>query len=437
MATQARAIAGMIATDGVESAYAWRRLLVSLLLSGIGGVGLWSAIVVLPSVQLEFGVDRGQASLPYTATMLGFAVGGIFMGRFADRRGIIVPILVGALMLSLGYVASAYVTSLWQFAAVQGLLIGMLGSSATFGPLVADVSHWFTRNRGIAVGICASGNYLAGTIWPPVLQHFIDAIGWRQTNIWIGVFCAATMLPLSLALRRKTPVSYDATAQRTAPVPASASPIAPKILLTLLVVAGFACCTAMSMPQVHIVAYCGDLGYGVARGAEMLSLMLGLGMVSRLASGWVSDHIGGVRTLVLGSALQMLTLFFYLPFDGLTSLYLVSALFGLSQGGIVPSYAMIIREYFPPQEAGARFGTILMSTIVGMAAGGWMSGEIFDLTGSYRAAFLNGVAWNALNLAIALWLLRQPRGRSGESATSDRTTSNAETAHKSARMARR
>jgi MFS family permease len=401
----------MATTDGVESAYAWRRLLASLLLSAIGGVGLWSAIVVLPAVQIEFGVDRGQASLPYTATMMGFAFGGIFMGRLADRRGIVFPVMGGALMLSLGYLASAYVTSLWQFAAVQGLLIGMLGSSATFGPLVADVSHWFTRNRGIAVGICASGSYLAGTVWPPVLQHFIDALGWRQTNIWIGIFCAATMLPLSLALRRRTPMSHDTPAQRAVASPASVPPIAPNTLVTLLVIAGFACCVAMSMPQVHIVAYCGDLGYGVARGAEMLSLMLGLGMVSRLASGWISDHIGGVRTLVLGSALQMLTLLFYLPFDGLTSLYLVSALFGLSQGGIVPSYAMIIREYFPPQEAGARFGTVLMATIVGMAAGGWMSGEIFDLTGSYQAAFLNGIAWNMLNLAIALWLLRQPRGR--------------------------
>ncbi|HEX3498090.1 MAG TPA: MFS transporter [Stellaceae bacterium] len=411
MTTQARATIGTATTDGVESAYAWRRLLAALLLSAIGGIGLWSAIVVLPAVQIEFGVDRGSASLPYTATMMGFAFGGIFMGRLADRRGVVVPVVGGAFMLSIGYVASAYVSSLWQFAAVQGLFIGMLGSSATFGPLVADVSHWFTRNRGIAVGICASGNYLAGTVWPPVLQHFIDAIGWRQTHIWIGIFCAATMLPLSLALRRPTPISHDTTAHRTATTSTSALPVAPNTLLTLLTVAGFACCVAMSMPQVHIVAYCGDLGYGVARGAEMLSLMLGLGMVSRLASGWISDHIGGVRTLVLGSALQMLTLLFYVPFDGLTSLYLVSALFGLSQGGIVPSYAMIIREYFPPQEAGARFGTVLMATIVGMAAGGWMSGEIFDLTGSYQAAFLNGIAWNVLNLAIALWLLRQPRGR--------------------------
>jgi MFS family permease len=397
--------------DGVESAYAWRRLLVSLLLSTIGGVGLWSAIVVLPAVQREFAVDRASASLPYTATMMGFALGGVLMGRLADRRGIIVPIVVGAIMLSLGYVASAYAASLWQFAVAQGLLIGMLGSSSTFGPLVADVSHWFTRNRGTAVGICASGNYLAGTVWPPILQRLIDAVGWRQTHIWIGIFCVATMLPLGLALRRKTPVWHAASPHRAAPSTASASPIAPNTLQTLLVIAGFACCVAMSMPQVHIVAYCSDLGYGVARGAEMLSLMLGLGVVSRLASGWVSDHIGGVRTLLLGSALQMLTLLFYLPFDGLASLYVVSALFGLSQGGIVPSYAMIVREYFPPREAGARFGTVLMSTIVGMAAGGWMSGEIFDLTGSYRAAFLNGIAWNVLNASIALWLLRQPRGR--------------------------
>jgi len=191
----------------------------------------------------------------------------------------------------------------------------------------------------------------------------------------------------------------------------SAYRLSPNLLQTLLVIAGFACCLAMSMPQVHIVAYCADLGYGVARGAEMLSLMLGTGVVSRMASGWICDRIGGVRTLLLGSALQALTLVFYLPWNGLTSLYVVSALFGLSQGGIVPAYAIIVREYFAPQEAGARVGVILMATIFGMAAGGWMSGAIFDLTSSYRAAFVNGILWNLLNLSIALWLLRQPRAQ--------------------------
>jgi MFS family permease len=407
MTVQVRASDAEKSSGGVESAYAWRRLLVSLLLATLGGVGLWSTIVALPAIQLEFGIGRASASLPYTATSIGFGLGGILMGRFADRAGIVVPIRCGALTLCLGYIAASYTTSLWQFALVQGVLIGLLGCSATYGPLVADVSHWFSRNRGIALGVCASGNYLAGTVWPPILQHFIDTVGWRQTHIGVGIFCAVTMLPLSLALRRRTPVAHGVVPNET---PRRSPGTSPKLVQVLLIVAGLACCIAMAMPQVHIVAYCADLGYGVARGAEMLSLMLGFGIISRLASGWVSDHIGGVRTMLIGSALQCLTLLFYLPSDGLTSLYVVSALFGLSQGGIVPSYAMIIREYFPAREAGTRFGVVLLATIIGMAVGGWISGAIYDLTGSYQAAFVNGIAWNVLNLSIALWLLRQPRG---------------------------
>jgi len=180
-------------------------------------------------------------------------------------------------------------------------------------------------------------------------------------------------------------------------------------LMVLLCIAGVMCCVAMSMPQVHIVAYCGDLGYGVARGAEMLTLMFGFGVVSRLATGWIADRIGGLWTLLLGSVLQGLALVLYFIFDGLTSLYVVSALFGLFQGGIIPSYAIIVREYFPAREAGTRVGIVLMMTILGMALGGWMSGAIFDLTGSYRAAFANGVAWNLVNLAIAILLLVRSR----------------------------
>ena len=393
----------------VESPYAWRRLAASLTLSTIGGVGLWSVVVVLPAVQAEFGVARGSASLPYTSTMLGFALGGILMGRLADRVGIMVPLVLSSLALGLGYVLAAWSPSLAQFALAQGLLIGMLGSSVTFAPLVADVSHWFTRRRGVAVSICASGNYLAGTVWPPILQHFTATRGWRATMIGIGVFCLVAMLPLTFALRRRSPVDRGARPTRAAALDVGRSHVSPGRLQALLMVAGLGCCVAMSMPQVHIVAYASDLGHGVAHGAEMLSVMLGLGVVSRLASGWIADRIGGVRTLLLGSALQCLTLALYLPFDGLVSLYVVSALFGLSQGGIVPSYAIIVRESFAPQEAGTRIGAVVMATIIGMALGGWMSGALFDLTASYRWAFVNGILWNVLNVAIALWLLGQPR----------------------------
>ena len=389
-----------------ESPYAWARLSASLAIMTLGGVGMYAVSVALPQVQADFAVSRSDASLPYTLTMIGFGFGGILMGRLSDRFGVMVPVLIGAVTLGLGFIAAGAARSLLEFGIAQGFLIGFLGSSALFGPLVADTSLWFTRRRGIAVAICASGNYLAGAVWPPVLQHFFDLVGWRQTYIGVGVFCMVAMLPLALALRRRPPAIAAAEISARA-THASALPLglSPGALQAILCIAGLACCVAMSMPQVHIVAYCSDLGFGPARGAQMLSLMLACGIVSRLASGWICDHIGGLRTLLLGSVLQGVALALFLFFDGLDSLYVISALFGLFQGGIVPAYAIIVREYFTPREAGARVGLILMMTLFGMALGGWMSGAVFDLTGSYRAAFLNGIAWNLLNVTIAVALL--------------------------------
>jgi MFS family permease len=381
---------------------------VALVLSGIGNVGMWSVIVALPAVQAEFGVARSAAALPYTMTMICFGFGSILMGRLSDRFGIIIPVAGGAVTLGIGYAVASQATSLWQFVLAQGLLVGV-ASSATFAPLLADSSLWFTRHRGMAVAIIASGSYLAGTVWPPVVQHFIQSAGWRRTYLGIGIFCVATMLPLVLALRRRSPLT-ESTSTLLGVASWSRRPLgmSPNALQTVLVVAGLSCCVAMSMPQVHIVAYSGDMGHGPAHGAQMLSLMLGFGMVSRLAWGWICDRIGGRLTLMLGSGLQALALVLFLPFDGLAALYVVSALFGLFQGGIVPAYAVIVREFFPPEEAGVRVGAVLMATVFGMALGGWMSGVIFDLTGSYQAAFLNGILWNLLNLAIAVGLLRRP-----------------------------
>ncbi len=406
--------------EEIESRYAWWRLAVSLLLMTIGGSGMYSVTVVLPRIQAEFAVDRGAASLPYTLTMVGFGLGGILMGRLSDRFGVVVPVLLGAIGLGVGFIAAGSATTLWQFSLAQGVLIGLLGTSATFAPLVADTSQWFDRRRGIAVAVCMSGNYVAGAVWPPVMQHFIDSAGWRATYVGMGVFCILAMLPLALVLRRRPPPQPQPAqlAGGARLVAAAASPLVLGMpagaTQTLLCVAGVSCCVAMSMPQVHIVAYCGDLGFGAARGAEMLAVMLGMGVVSRLVSGWISDRIGGLRTLLLGSLLQGVALLLFLPFDGLASLYVVSALFGLFQGGIVPSYALIVREYFPPREAGARVGMVLMATLFGMALGGWMSGAVFDLTGSYRAAFLNGIGWNLLNVSIVVFLLYRARQGAGD-----------------------
>jgi MFS family permease len=276
---------------------------------------------------------------------------------------------------------------------------------------VADVSHWFLRRRGIAMAIAASGNYLSGAIWPLLLAGVQADHGWRGAYLALAVIVPALVLPLSLTLRRRVTEESWRAADAAAALRARTTGLSPSTLTALLFVAGIACCVAMSMPQVHIVALCVDLGYGPTVGAEMLSLMLLGGVVSRLVSGFLADRLGGLRTLLLGSALQTLALVLFLPSDALVSLYLVSAIFGLAQGGIVPAYAIIVREYLPAREAGERVGIVTFATIAGMALGGWMSGAIYDATGSYLYAFLNGIGWNVLNLAIVAALLGLSRPR--------------------------
>jgi MFS family permease len=400
---------GLDRVSQIDGRYAWTRLVMSVLIATIGSVGMWSVVVVMPAIEAEFGTMRAASSLPYTMTMVGFAIGNVYMGRFVDRAGILLPVIGSALALAIGYGAAALAPSIWLFAIVQ-TLIGF-GAAATFGPLIADISHWFVKRRGVAVAAAASGNYFAGAIWPLVIQAFLPDWGWRTTYLGIGVFALVTMVPLALMFLKARAPDLGSGAHAVVPKPIRSIDLSPRQLQILLSIAGLGCCVAMSMPQVHIVAYCVDLGFGVGTGAEMLSLMLVGGVVSRLASGFLADHIGGVKTLLIGSVFQMLALAAYIPFDGLASLYVVSLVFGLSQGGIVPSYAIIVREYLPAHEAGQRVGLVIMATIIGMALGGWLSGLIYDITGSYQAAFLNGIAWNLMNVAIMAMILWRTRLR--------------------------
>lgn len=396
-----------VSAPATDSARAWLRLGATMLVSTIGGVGMWSVVVALPAVQSEFGIPRAEASLPFTLAMLGFAIGGVAMGRLLDRVGILGPVSLGAVALGVGYLGAASATTPAIFALAHAA-IGF-GSSVTLGPLMADISNWFVRRRGVAVTLCSAGNYFAGALWPPVVQRAIALYGWRMTHVGIGLVCGALMFLIAIvALRRRAPTVTQSAGGHRAASPGTLG-LSSSGLQILLAIASVCCCVAMSMPQVHIVAYCGDLGYGVARGADMLSLMMAFGVLGRIGSGVIADRVGGLRTLMLGSALQAVALLLYLFYDGLFSLYVISALFGLFQGGIIPSYALIVREYFPPKETGTRVGIVLMASLFGMALGGWMSGYIFDLTGSYQAAFLNGLGWNAANGAIVLWLLYRRR----------------------------
>ncbi|WP_375259773.1 CynX/NimT family MFS transporter [Citreimonas sp.] len=391
----------------LDSRYSWIRVGLALLIAVAGNVGMWVVTVVLPELQAEFGLSRGASSLPYVATMIGFATGNLGFGRLSDRLGITATLSLAALLVSAGYGLAAFAPSIAVLCVLQ-LAIGF-GTAASFGPLIADTSQWFLRRRGLAVAITASGNYLSGAFWPPLLAWLGDGAGWRWVYGALAIMTLVVVVPLAQALRPKVPESATRAVETAAASRTRATGLSPRALQWLLGLAGIACCVAMSMPQVHIVALCVDLGFGAVVGGQMLSLMLLGGVASRLVSGVLADRLGGVTTLLIGSGLQALALLLYLPAGGLVSLYTVSLIFGLSQGGIVPSYAVIVREYMPAREAGNRVGFVMMMTILGMALGGWLSGAIYDWSGSYALAFVNGFAWNAVNIAIMLGILMRGR----------------------------
>ena len=390
-----------------DTSYSWFRLLVTLVIAIFANTGMWAVITIMPALEAEFATSRATTSLPFTMNMIGFALGNLVIGRIIDRIGVTLSVMAAAILSASAFLLSTLTGDIYLLAAVH-LFLGF-GTAAGFGPLITDISHWFLKQRGIAVALIASGNYLAGGIWPIFLSDILAEDGWRMAYLMLAVITLCVILPLALLLQRKLPEAGHQIAAQQVNENIQKTCISPLRLQLLLCVAGVACCVAMSMPQVHIVSYCVGLGYGPAVGAEMLSLMLFGGVISRIGSGLIADRIGGIRTLLLGSFAQGVALVMYLPFDGMASLYVVSFIFGLSQGGIVPSYALVVREFLPPKEAGARIGVVIMMTIIGMALGGWMSGWIYQVTDSYQAAFINGIAWNGLNLGIVVWILTRNR----------------------------
>ena len=390
-------------------AYPLIRLTTVLALMTLGCSAMYAGVMVLEPLALELETGRGNSSLIYGSFMIGFALGGVFMGRLADRLGIMVPAIIGSLALPAGFYLAAHASSILEISLAFCLLCGFLGSSFSMAPLIADISHWFSRRRGLAVGIAFSGSYVAGAIWPPILQRMFDAQGWRESFIDLALLTLILMALLSLLLYPKPTTNVQLTTAGSNNSNLTNSAISASSLQSLICLAGFGCCVAMAMPQIHIVPYVMDLGHPAMRGAEMLGLMLGFGIISRIGSGWLSDRIGGVATLLLGSTLQLAVLIAFLTGNSLVFLYGISIAFGLSQGGIVPSYTIILRAFFPPKQAGWRISTSFLFTVAGMAFGGWVAGLLYDLTGSYTVSFLNAIGFNILNLWIAASLLKKSR----------------------------
>ena len=397
-----------IAVDNVttiveqDTLKSWFRLIVLFIIGVIGTVGMWSVVVVLPALETEFNIDRGNASLLYATTMVGFGLGNFLIGKITDKIGIKIPIVIAIITLILSYLLATISKEFWQLLILQ-VFMG-LAAATFFGPSMADIGNFFETRRGLAVSIIASANYVAGASWPLVISYFLNFSDWRDVYLYISLICLIIMVPLVLILKNNI-ASHSDTSLNSNFQNHKFNNLSSRKLQNLLMLAGVGCCVAMAMPQVHIVALCVDSGFGLNVGAEVLSVMLFSGMISRVAFGFLSDKIGPIFTLFIGSLLQMLALVFFIPFDSQFSLYIVSLMFGLSQGGIVPAYAMIVRKYLPLSEVGERVGLVIMATIVGMGLGGWMSGEIYDLTQSYKLAFVNGILWNLTNVIIVTFIM--------------------------------
>ena len=392
--------------DSIEVRFGWVVIFVSLLIHSIG-LGAPSILFVsLKPIAADLDTLRSIPSMAYSLLMLGAGVGGVAMGWWMDRQGILRPVLFGSVMVGLGALLASRAESPTSLFVANGVLIGLLGKSAMIAPLVANATRWFDRRRGLAVAIIASGQGVAGAIWPPIVRYMNDAVGWRGTYYYFGLLALVTMVPLAFVLKPKPPVSSHDTATKTITngrhqvLGWSASTVT-----ALMWIAVIGCCTAMAMPIVHLVSYATDLGHPSIRAAEVLSVLFAAGFVSRIAFGILSDRIGPMVTLLIGSSCQAIMLATFSVVQSLPGLYLAALLFGLGFSGIMPCYPLIIRLLFPAGQAGWRIASQYLFAALGMALGGWLGGVVFDLTGSYADAFLVGVCFNLINLGIVLTLM--------------------------------
>ena len=398
----------------IESRYGWCVAAASTVMIACSFGASYVVVVGLKPIAAEFDWPRQIPSAAYALTMLGAGLGGIAMGMWSDRVGMGGPARLGALMIGTGAIAVGFSEGIYSFLAAHFLLIGLLGNGAMFSPMVSNTTRWFDKNRGMAVAIVASGQSLAGAVWPKVFDHTIATYGWRASMIGYGIFALCLMLPLSLVLRRRPPGLLrgdDAGEPGRVDLQGRLLGLSPNTVQTLLCLAILGCCVAMSMPMVHIVAHCSDLGFPTERGADMLAILLFCAFLSRICYGWLADRIGGLSTLLMGCSLQLVGLALFTSVDSLEALYAVSVFYGLGYGGIVPMYALIVREMFPQRQLGWRVGIVFLFGTGGMAIGGYLGGLLFDLSGSYAIAFLVGILFNLVNvgiLSLLLWRESKP-----------------------------
>jgi MFS family permease len=393
-------------TPSIESRASWTVASIALAMLAVAFGGPWIAVVALKTIAAETGGARSVPAFASSLAWFGAGVGGIGMGWLADRYGVRWTAMFGSVMIAIGLAISAYgepwLGRVWALYIGHGLFIGLIGNAGLNAPLYVYVSRWFDKRRGSALALISSGQYIAGAVWPPVFERIIDGYGWRQTMFAFGLFQVVMIVPLALVYLKRPPevIPPPLPAGEGTAVKQTVLGWPPNLVFGLLMVASYCCCVPMSMPQGHLVALCTDLGILPSHGAAMLSVLLGTAFFSRQMWGWISDRIGGLMTVLIGSVWQFLAVVALSLTQDEIGLFTVSALFGLGFSGIIPAYALIARELFPAREAGWRIPLLLFCSGFGMASGGWFAGLLYDHFGYYAPAFAAGLIFNAVNLVL-------------------------------------
>ncbi|MGD0431825.1 MAG: MFS transporter [Acetobacteraceae bacterium] len=392
----------------IEGRASWVAASVTLAILSVSYGSPLLVVVGLKPIQADLGTDRSVIALAGALVWLGTGLGGIPMGWLADRIGIRAVIAIGAVMMALGLAISTIGGTVPLYVG-HGLLIGLIGNGAIYAPLLVYVSRWFDRRRGTAIALISSGQYIAGVFWPSIFERGIAAYGWQAAMLGYAAIVLAGILPLLPLLHAApSPVSSGPVvrAGRDRSVPG----LSPGLIQILICLAGFCCCIPMAIPSSHLVAFCSDIGISPVQGAAMLSVLLACAFVSRQFWGAMADRVGGLRTVMAGSAVQAVAIAAFVPTQNEVGLFFIAGVYGLGFSGIIPSYSVAIRDLFPSADASWRIPTMLFTAMTGMAVGSWGAGRIYDQFGTYAPAFATGVVFNVINLILLGFLVtRLPR----------------------------
>jgi len=410
--TTARHEPGGRVADSIECRSSWVAAAVALAILSVSYGSPLLIVVGLKPITADLGTSRSIVALAGSLAWVGTGLGGILMGWLADRVGVRQTIILGGLSIALGLALSA-TGKLWAIYLGHAVLVGLFGNGALFPPLLIYVSRWFDRRRGTALALISSGQYIAGVVWPTVFEHAIAGWGWQATMLGFGAVVAVTVAPTALLFLPPAAAMESAAASGGSRKSATVLGLPPNLVLALLCAAGFCCCVPMAVPQGHLVAFCSDLGIPAAQGAAMLSVLLGCAFASRQFWGWLADRVGGLQTVLAGSALQALAITAFSLTQSEAGLFAVSAAFGLGFSGIIPAYVLTVRELYPSREAAWRVPTVLFVAMGGMAFGGWFAGVIYDQFGFYAPAFATGALFNVANLALIGFLVMRQRWGGG------------------------